>query len=200
MLRRGLRRNTATETDIHYRGSRWWRRRESGRLTEDHQHSWSWCTKCAIEYWSTTDHTSNILLCRHLFANQKCPLSKILPMFISQLCLLETRKSLKCEVSTNLLRQLTACPLLASCHRYPPRESRCPPCVWCRVDWCATNKHLCKHHIYRRLLMICNEQKPGENELRENGQKTGGKLGKVAEMWNVSKNIPLAFLFVTCSD
>ena len=30
--------------------------------------------------------------------------------------------------------------------------------------------------------MICNEQKPGENELRENGQKTGGKLGKVAEM------------------
>ena len=36
--------------------------------------------------------------------------------------------------------------------------------------------------IYRRLLMICNEQKPGENELRENGQKTGGKLGKVAEM------------------
>ena len=32
--------------------------------------------------------------------------------------------------------------------------------------------------ISMRLLMICNEQKPGENELRENGQKTGRNLEK----------------------
>ena len=42
--------------------------------------------------------------------------------------------------------------------------------------------------------MICNEQKPGETELKENGQKTGGKLGKSGR--NVSKNISSAFLFV----
>ena len=103
---------------------------------------------------------------------------------------------MKCEVSSYLLRQLTACPLLASCHRYPPRDSRCPSCVWCRVDWCGTNKQLCKHHIYRRPLMICKraERKPGETELKENGQKTGGKLGKSSR--NVSKNISLAFFYL----